>query len=58
MARASNFSQEVRERAVRALTEHRAEYESKWAAVCSIAPSTYHEQKARELLGSKPVASS
>ena len=37
MARRSKFSQEVRERAVRMLTEHRGEYESEWAAVCSIA---------------------
>ena len=37
MARRSKFSQEVRERAVRMLAEHRAEYESEWAAVCSIA---------------------
>ena len=37
MARRSRFSQEVRERAVRMLNEHRAEYESEWAAVCSIA---------------------
>jgi len=37
MARRSKFSQEVRERAVRMLTEHRAEYGSEWAAVCSIA---------------------
>jgi hypothetical protein len=37
MARRSKFSREVRERAVRMLDEHRAEYESEWAAVCSIA---------------------
>ena len=37
MARASRFSQEVRERSVRIVFEHRDEYGSRWEAICSIA---------------------
>ncbi len=37
MARPSRFSQEVRERAVRMVFEHRGEYASKWEAMGSIA---------------------
>jgi transposase len=37
MARTSRFSQEVRERAVRMLFEHRGEYASEWEAMGSIA---------------------
>ena len=37
MGRHSSFSAEVRERAVRMVEEHRAEYNSEWAAICSIA---------------------
>ena len=36
--RSNRFSPEVRERAVRLVQEHRAEYPSLWAAVESIAP--------------------
>ncbi len=37
MARSSRYSQEVRERAVRMVFEHRGEYASEWAALGSIA---------------------
>jgi transposase len=37
MRKSTKFSPEVRERAVRMVFEHRAEYESQWAAVVSIA---------------------
>jgi transposase len=37
MMRASKYSAEVRERAVRLVREHTTEYESQWAAICSIA---------------------
>ena len=37
MARTSRYSQEVRERAVRMVFEHRDEYASEWEAICSIA---------------------
>jgi len=38
MNKSNKFSPEVRERAVRLVQEHRAEYPSLWAAVESIAP--------------------
>jgi transposase len=37
MKTTTNFSPEVRERAVRMVREHQGEYESQWAAICSIA---------------------
>ncbi len=37
MARTNRFSQEVRERAVRMLFEHRGEYASEWEAMRSLA---------------------
>jgi len=37
MARTTRLSQEVRERAVRMVFEHRGEYGSEWEAMCSIA---------------------
>jgi len=38
MNKSNKFSPEIRERAVRMVQEHRAEYPSLWAAVESIAP--------------------
>lgn len=38
MEKTNQFSPEVRERAVRLVQEHRADYPSLWAAVESIAP--------------------
>ena len=37
MARPSKHPVEVRQRAVRLVAEHRGEYDSQWAAICSIA---------------------
>jgi transposase-like protein len=37
MSRTSRYSQEVRERAVRMVFEHRDEYDSEWEAIGSIA---------------------
>ena len=37
MTRPSKYSPEVRERAVRMVSEHRGEHESEWAAITSIA---------------------
>ena len=37
MARTTRYSQEVRERAVRMVFEHRGEYDSEWEAIGSIA---------------------
>lgn len=36
MGRSSRYSPEVRERSVRMVLEHTAEYDSQWAAICSI----------------------
>jgi transposase len=37
MTKGKRYPAEVRERAVRLVVEHRGEYESEWAAICSIA---------------------
>ena len=37
MNKQTRYSPEVRERAVRMVLEHQGEYESQWAALCSIA---------------------
>ena len=37
MGRNSRFSQEVRERSVRLVFDHKSEYGSQWEAICSIA---------------------
>jgi transposase len=37
MTRPNRYPQELRERAVRMVREHRGEYPSEWAALCSIA---------------------
>ena len=37
MARVTRYPQELHERAVRMVSEHRTEYPSEWAAICSIA---------------------
>ena len=37
MAKQKQFAPEVRERAIRLVEEHQAEYESQWAAIRSIA---------------------
>jgi transposase len=37
MATTNRYPQEMRERAVRMVVEHRKEYPSEWAAICSLA---------------------
>ena|SRR5919204_3744470 len=37
MTRQGRYPRELRERAVRMVLEHRGEYHSEWAAICSIA---------------------
>jgi transposase-like protein len=48
MNKTKRYSPEVRERAFRMVLEHQSEYESQWAAIESMAPSTYYEYKARQ----------
>ena len=40
MTKKTLFSPEVRQRAVRMVLESQGEYDSQWAAICSIAPKT------------------
>ncbi|ENS3337240.1 IS3 family transposase, partial [Escherichia coli] len=40
MTKNTRFSPEVHQRAVRMVLESRDEYDSQWAAICSIAPKT------------------
>ncbi|HEM0854201.1 TPA: transposase, partial [Escherichia coli] len=40
MTKNTRFSPEVRQRAVRMVLESQGEYDSQWAAICSIAPKT------------------
>ena len=37
MGRRSKYSEELRERGVRMVLEHQEQYDSQWAAICSIA---------------------
>ncbi len=39
MTKNTRFSPEVRQRAVRMVLESQGEYDSQWAAICSIAPN-------------------
>ncbi|HDW0502882.1 TPA: IS3 family transposase, partial [Escherichia coli] len=38
MAKNTRFSPEVRQRTVRMVLENQGEYDSQWAAICSIVP--------------------
>ncbi len=38
MTKNTRFSPEVRQRAIRMVLESQGEYDSQWAAICSIAP--------------------
>ena len=40
MTKNTRFSPEVRQRAIRMVLESQGEYDSQWAAICSIAPKT------------------
>ncbi|EFJ5786741.1 transposase, partial [Escherichia coli] len=40
MTKNTRFSPEVRQRAIRMVLESQDEYDSQWAAICSIAPKT------------------
>ncbi len=40
MTKNTRFSPEARQRAVRMVLESHGEYDSQWAAICSIAPKT------------------
>lgn len=43
MTKNTRFSPEVRQRAVRMVLESQGEYDSQWAAICSIAPKYARE---------------
>ena len=56
MARASKFSPEVRERAVRVVVEHAEQHESEWAAIRSIAAKLGCAAENRVLVAHNPYA--
>ncbi len=41
MTKNTRFSPEVRQRAIRMVLESQGEYDSQWAAICSIAPKDW-----------------
>ena len=67
MTKNTRFSPEVRQRAIRMVLESQDEYDSQWAAICSIAPKIgctpetlrvwvrQHERDTRELRRSNDI---
>ena len=63
MTKNTRFSPEVRQRAVRMVLESQDEYDSQWAAICSIAPKIgctlrQHERDTGYYLSKKFLTSS